>query len=159
MILTVYYRSGAVFGLGKNTFGQLGVGDFIDRTFPTQLKTLRNSGVRYIAAGQDFSVFLTHQGGVLTCGAGTHGQLGNGNKNNAVLPQMVFDMMGTPCIQVACGDNHALVLSATCERIYAFGSGSLGANRQSFDVRFNFFTTKSIPAMGKVFMNNHVFFK
>lgn len=51
-----------MFGWGKNLFGQLGVNDNVDRPFPTHLKTLRSLGVRYVAAGDDFSVFLTSDG-------------------------------------------------------------------------------------------------
>lgn len=51
-----------MFGWGKNLFGQLGVNDNVDRPYPTHLKTLRSLGVRYVAAGDDFSVFLTSDG-------------------------------------------------------------------------------------------------
>lgn len=95
-------RSGAVFGWGKNTFGQLGVGDENPRFYPTQLKTLRSIGVRKVEAGEDFSVFLTSDGGVFSCGAGAFGQLGHGNKSNVSLPRMVVEMMGTQVTQVKC---------------------------------------------------------
>lgn len=52
-----------------STVGQLGVGDENPRCYPTQLKTLRSIGVRNVQAGDDFSVFLTLDGGVFSCGA------------------------------------------------------------------------------------------
>lgn len=55
-------RSGSVFGWGKNLFGQLGLDDNIQRSRPAHLKTLRSLGVRYVAAGDDFTVFLTSDG-------------------------------------------------------------------------------------------------
>lgn len=122
----IFRRSGAVFGWGKNTFGQLGIGNEVNRSHPVQLKTLRSIGVRHISAGEDFSVFLTHEGGVLTCGAGSYGQLGHGNRNNDVLPRMVFEMMGTTCTQVACGGRHVLTYVPSRGRIYGFGLGSSG---------------------------------
>lgn len=51
--------TGAVFGFGKNSSGQLGLNSEIDSFFPAQLKTLRSIRVKYIACGEDFSVFLT----------------------------------------------------------------------------------------------------
>lgn len=51
--------AGAVFGWGKNRFGQLGLNSEIDHKYPAQLKTLRSIRVKYIACGEDFSVFLT----------------------------------------------------------------------------------------------------
>lgn len=124
--LTVLVRSGAVFGWGKNTFGQLGIGSEENHCYPVQLKTLRSIGVRHISAGEDFTVFLTHEGGVLTCGAGSYGQLGHGNKSNDVLPRMVCEMMGTTCTQVACGSRHVLTFVPGRGRIYGFGLGSSG---------------------------------
>jgi len=55
----VSYVLGAVYGWGKNCFGQLGLSDDQDRLFPSQLKTLRSIKVKYVACGEDFSVFLT----------------------------------------------------------------------------------------------------
>lgn len=43
-------------------FGQLGLDDNIQRSRPAHLKTLRSLGVRYVAAGDDFTVFLTSDG-------------------------------------------------------------------------------------------------
>lgn len=85
----VISKSGAVFGWGKNSCGQLGLNDEQFRSYPTQLKTLRSLGVRYISCGDDFSVFLTVDGGVFTCGSGTYGQLGHGIASNEILPRMV----------------------------------------------------------------------
>jgi alpha-tubulin suppressor-like RCC1 family protein len=63
----VFYVLGAVYGWGKNCFGQLGLSDDQDRLFPSQLKTLRSIKVKYIACGEDFSVFLTKVYNTLIC--------------------------------------------------------------------------------------------
>lgn len=51
--------TGAVFGFGKNSFGQLGLSDVQNRYLPCQLRTLRTAKVQYAACGEEFSVFLT----------------------------------------------------------------------------------------------------
>lgn len=51
--------TGAVFGWGKNTFGQLGLNDTRSRNLPCQLQTLQNARICYAACGEEFSVFLT----------------------------------------------------------------------------------------------------
>jgi E3 ubiquitin-protein ligase HERC4 len=48
-----------VYGWGKNSFGQLGLNDNEDKAFPSHLNTLRTMGVKYVACGEDFTVFLT----------------------------------------------------------------------------------------------------
>lgn len=40
--MSLLSRSGAVFGWGKNSHGQLGLQDRENRCYPTHLKTLRN---------------------------------------------------------------------------------------------------------------------
>ena len=69
-------KSGAVFGWGKNVFGQLGVSDSGDRWYPTLVKALRLQKVKSIACGEDHTVVLTSEGGVFTFGHGQFGQLG-----------------------------------------------------------------------------------
>ncbi|PNF22147.1 putative E3 ubiquitin-protein ligase HERC4 [Cryptotermes secundus] len=119
-------RSGAVYGWGKNCFGQLGLSDDTDRLFPCQLKTLRSIKVKYIACGEDFSVFLTKDGGVFTCGAGMYGQLGHGSTSNEFLPRKVIELMGSVVTQISCGRRHALAFVPSRGRVYAFGLGGAG---------------------------------
>ena len=128
--VTLFYvglcRSGAIFGWGKNTFGQLGLNDLNSRCYPTQLRTLRSLGVRYISCGDDFSVFLTNEGGVFTCGAGTFGQLGHGSCSNEIVPRKVFELMGSKITQIACGRRHTLAFVPSRGKIYGFGLGGVG---------------------------------
>uniref|UniRef100_A0A1B0CM06 RCC1-like domain-containing protein n=1 Tax=Lutzomyia longipalpis TaxID=7200 RepID=A0A1B0CM06_LUTLO len=70
--------SGAIFAWGKNNFGQLGLNNETHHYYPQQIRGLRSLGVRHIACGDDFSVFLTADGRVFTCGLGSYGQLGHG---------------------------------------------------------------------------------
>ncbi|KAI4456139.1 ubiquitin-protein ligase e3a-related [Holotrichia oblita] len=119
-------KSGAVFGWGKNTMGQLGLNDTNQRSYPCQLRTLRNIKVRFISCGSDFSSFLTIDGGVLTCGAGMCGQLGHGNLSNEILPRQVLELMGSIITQITCGRQHTLALVPSRGRVYSFGLGGSG---------------------------------
>ncbi|XP_066248449.1 probable E3 ubiquitin-protein ligase HERC4 isoform X1 [Euwallacea similis] len=119
-------KSGAVYGWGKNTKGQLGLNDTQNKIYPTQLRTLRNLRVRYIACGEEFSAFLTLDGGVFTCGAGMYGQLGHGNNSNEILPKQVIELMGSTITQIACGRQHCLSFVPSRGRVYSFGIGGSG---------------------------------
>ncbi|XP_050536005.1 probable E3 ubiquitin-protein ligase HERC4 isoform X1 [Daktulosphaira vitifoliae] len=122
----VISKSGAVYGWGKNTFGQLGLNNEINMSVPVQLKTLRSIKVKYIAAGEDFSVFLTQDGGVFTCGAGMYGQLGHGSFSNEIVPKKILELMGSTVTQVSCGRRHTLTLVPSKGRVYSFGLGGVG---------------------------------
>ncbi|CAG9136700.1 unnamed protein product [Plutella xylostella] len=117
-------KSGAVFGWGKNTHGQLGLQDRENRCYPTHLKTLRNSKICHISCGEDFTAFLTLDGGVFTCGAGEHGQTGHGGQKDELVPRKVMELMGSSVSQVACGRRHLLCLVGT--RVLACGYGARG---------------------------------
>ncbi|XP_054687038.1 probable E3 ubiquitin-protein ligase HERC4 isoform X5 [Grus americana] len=51
--------SGAIFGWGRNKFGQLGLNDDNDRYVPTLLKSLRSQKVVHICCGEDHTAALT----------------------------------------------------------------------------------------------------
>jgi E3 ubiquitin-protein ligase HERC4 len=119
-------KSGSIYGFGKNIFGQLGVGDSNSKCYPTHVKTLRNQCVRYISCGEDFSVFLTMDGGVFTTGLGAFGQLGHGTYRNEILPRQIFELMGSTVTQIACGRRHTLTLLPSRRKIYGFGLGGCG---------------------------------
>lgn len=122
----VVSKSGSIYGFGKNLFGQLGVGDLVSRPYPTHVKTLRNQCVRYISCGDDFSVFLTKDGGVFSAGNGTFGQLGHGSFQNEMLPRKVLELMGSEVTQIACGRRHTLTFLPSRRKIYGFGLGGCG---------------------------------
>ncbi|XP_064173088.1 probable E3 ubiquitin-protein ligase HERC4 isoform X1 [Anguilla rostrata] len=118
--------SGAVFGWGRNKFGQLGVNDNNDRHFPVLLKSLRSQRVVYICCGEDHTAALTKEGGVFTFGAGGYGQLGHNSTNHEINPRKVFELMGNVVTQIACGRQHTLAFIPSSGKIDSFGLGGNG---------------------------------
>ncbi|XP_047528623.1 probable E3 ubiquitin-protein ligase HERC4 isoform X1 [Vanessa atalanta] len=117
-------KSGAVFGWGKNMYGQLGLQDRENRCYPTHLKTLRYVKVCHISCGEEFTTFLTLDGGVFSCGTGEYGQTGHGTTKDELVPKKVMELMGSTVTQVACGRRH--VLCRVGERVLACGHGARG---------------------------------
>ncbi|MGH0142630.1 UNVERIFIED_CONTAM: hypothetical protein FKN15_076509 [Acipenser sinensis] len=118
--------SGAVFGWGRNKFGQLGLNDESDRYAPVLLKSLRTQKIVYISCGEDHTAALTKEGGVFTFGAGGYGQLGHNTTSHEINPRKVFELMGSVVTQIACGRQHTLAFVPSCGRIYSFGLGGNG---------------------------------
>ncbi|XP_077206908.1 putative E3 ubiquitin-protein ligase HERC4 isoform X2 [Paroedura picta] len=137
--------SGAVFGWGRNKFGQLGLNDENDRYVPNLLKSLRSHKIVYISCGEDHTAALTKQGGVFTFGAGGYGQLGHNSTGHEINPRKVFELMGSTVTQITCGRQHTSAFVPSTGRIYSFGLGGNGqlgtgstSNRKSpFPVKAN----------------------
>lgn len=118
--------SGAIFGWGRNKFGQLGVNDDNDRYVPTLLKSLRSQKVVHICCGEDHTAALTKEGGVFTFGAGGYGQLGHNSTSHEINPRKVFELMGSIVTQITCGRQHTTAFVPSTGRIYSFGLGGNG---------------------------------
>ncbi|XP_025061346.1 probable E3 ubiquitin-protein ligase HERC4 isoform X3 [Alligator sinensis] len=137
--------SGAIFGWGRNKFGQLGLNDENDRYVPTLLKSLRSQKIVHICCGEDHTAALTKEGGVFTFGAGGYGQLGHNSTSHEINPRKVFELMGSIVTQIACGRQHTAAFVPSSGRIYSFGLGGNGqlgtgttSNRKSpFTVKGN----------------------
>jgi alpha-tubulin suppressor-like RCC1 family protein len=110
-----------VYSSGYNSFGQLGVGDSINRIYPTQVPT--PSAVTAIAGGAQHSLILMGNGDVYAAGNGEHGQLGNGSTSRRFTPIRIESLSGVKSI--ACGDWHSLVLTESGD-VYAFGYNRYG---------------------------------
>jgi NIMA (never in mitosis gene a)-related kinase len=57
-----------VYACGENTHGELGLDDRVHRLVPTIVPSLNGKSIVALAAGRHFSVFLSDNGIVMTCG-------------------------------------------------------------------------------------------
>lgn len=109
--------SGRLWAAGYNDRGQCG---FNSRVASATFRPVRApAGVRFtkVACGQQHSVAVCSEGGAWSWGSGALGQLGSGRTFDRLLPEPVglgdAGSDGTPdgpCIDVACGANHSLLL-------------------------------------------------
>ncbi|XP_052458893.1 probable E3 ubiquitin-protein ligase HERC4 [Carassius gibelio] len=121
--------SGVVFGWGKNSAGQLGLGDTTDRHVPTVVKSLNQKKTVSISCGGEHTATLSKGGTVFTFGSGGSGQLGHKSFKDEHHPRVVAELWGSEVSQVTCGRHHTLVSVASSKRIYSFGcwmQGKLG---------------------------------
>jgi alpha-tubulin suppressor-like RCC1 family protein len=81
-------EDGTLFGFGSNKDGQLGLGDFVDRSIPTEISHANLSGktISEIAVGAQNSMVITNDGTVFIWGRGGNGEMGYGNTNTLNVP-------------------------------------------------------------------------
>uniref|UniRef100_A0A673FNZ0 Probable E3 ubiquitin-protein ligase HERC4 n=1 Tax=Sinocyclocheilus rhinocerous TaxID=307959 RepID=A0A673FNZ0_9TELE len=121
--------SGVVFGWGKNSAGQLGLGDTTDRHVPTVVNSLNQKQIVSISCGGEHTATLSKGGTVFTFGSGGSGQLGHKSFKDEHRPRVVAELWGSEVSQVTCGRHHTLVSVASSKLIYSFGcwiQGKLG---------------------------------
>ncbi|NXU52608.1 HERC5 ligase, partial [Turnix velox] len=118
--------SGAVYSWGKNSFGQLGLGDTKDRGCPSYVGALEHWKAVFISCGADHTAVLSKEGLVCTFGAGGAGQLGHNSTRNELTPRIVAELWGARVSQVACGRRHTLAYVPSLGKVYSFGSSKKG---------------------------------
>jgi len=131
----VLTANGQLSACGRNNFGQLGVGDTVNRETWVRLQGI-NESVKQVVAGGAHTIVLTKHGRLLVCGLNDHGQLGlNDDKSRDALTPVV----GLPELDcVEAGGQHSLVVTKTGQ-CFACGyneTGQLGLgdrnNRPTF---------------------------
>jgi alpha-tubulin suppressor-like RCC1 family protein len=81
-----------------------------------------------VACGQQHTLAITHQGGLVAWGAAEFGQLGHGDVIGIDLPhpRMVKAVKHVRFASVSAGGAHSLALAST-GHVYSFGQGTFGA--------------------------------
>lgn len=74
---------GELYSWGNNRYGQLGLGDRVNRTSPRKVEGLP-SGVKDVANGTEHTIILLNNGQVFTAGSNSKGQLGLGTPQSTV---------------------------------------------------------------------------
>ncbi|KTD06363.1 Regulator of chromosome condensation, rcc (substrate of the Dot/Icm secretion system) [Legionella gratiana] len=123
-------KTGKVYACGDNECGQLGFGEEEDELEPTEIIALENKEIISIAAGDDFSLFLSKSGKVYTCGENEYGQLGLGDEEKRHTPTEITTLKDQRLIAMAAGNQFSLFLSESGE-VFACGHndfGQLGLN-------------------------------
>ena len=125
--------SGEVLCWGSNNHGQLGNDGTSNSDYPSIVIDGDGSntplfGISQISLGVSYTCALKNDGGVLCWGAGSSGQLGNGNINSSGYPIVVIDGSGislSGISQISSGRSHACALKSD-GRVLCWGAGGSG---------------------------------
>ncbi|XP_010241978.1 PREDICTED: ultraviolet-B receptor UVR8-like isoform X2 [Nelumbo nucifera] len=118
-------QSGEVFTCGDNSSFCCGHGEAGRPIFrPRLVEALKGVPCKQVATGLSFTMFLTREGHVYTCGTNTHGQLGHGDSLDRSTPKIVeqLERVGS-VVQVAAGPSYSLAVTSD-GTVHSFGSGS-----------------------------------
>ncbi len=93
-ILAVTVES-TVYSWGAGECGQLGHGDTVPRPTASIVEALKGRTITRVEAGGEFSMFLTDNGIIMSCGRGDHGCLGNGSTATGVCskPKLIEELL------------------------------------------------------------------
>uniref|UniRef100_A0A2K6F1T6 Secretion regulating guanine nucleotide exchange factor n=3 Tax=Propithecus coquereli TaxID=379532 RepID=A0A2K6F1T6_PROCO len=120
---------GGLFVCGLNKDGQLGLGHTEDVLYFTPCKSLLGCPIQQVACGWDFTIILTENGQVLSCGSNSFGQLGVPHgPRRCVVPQAI-ELLREKVVCIAAGLRHAL--AATVNGImFQWGTGLASSGRR-----------------------------
>lgn len=119
-------------GFGPN--GELGQGnEVLYLECPTKIESLAKYTITKVICGKEFTLFLTKNGIILTCGSCQSNCLGEEYQENRYDPKIVKFSLNNNIIDVDCSDDHVVVI-ASDGKAYAWGHnefGKMGINCES----------------------------
>ena len=77
-----------------------------------------------IECGGEFTVFVSDNGIILTCGRGDIGALGHDTTDDLATPKLIKFFISKHITNVACGESH--VVAMTTDGLFSWGAGGSG---------------------------------
>lgn len=84
---SLYMKSDALWGMGQNDNGELGLMGPEDRNASVEIVS---SGVTGFAVGSDYALYVKNDGSLLAMGLNAHGQFGDGTRKDRLTPSAVL---------------------------------------------------------------------
>ncbi|XP_070347407.1 secretion-regulating guanine nucleotide exchange factor isoform X25 [Equus asinus] len=120
---------GSLFVCGLNKDGQLGLGHTEDVLYFTPCRSLLGCPIQQVACGWDFTIILTGNGQLLSCGSNSFGQLGVPHgPRRCVVPQAI-EPLREKVVSIAAGLRHALAATAS-GIVFQWGTGLASSGRR-----------------------------
>jgi alpha-tubulin suppressor-like RCC1 family protein len=130
-----------VWGIGSNDFGQLGLGDNVNRNIPIRLTHMRQPlKAKFIACGKSHTIIIDLNNNVLAFGINHYGQLGLGDTQDRNIPTMIQNLKAQ---SISCGQEHTILIDLD-NNVLAFGNNHYGQLGLGDNVG-NIFTPTKIP--------------
>ena len=108
-----------LYSFGNNAYGQLGIGNNYNATSPQEIITLKD--VEFVECGCNYVICNTIDDELYSWGDNSRGQRGNSNINSESLPEKCKFDLDDVVIDIKCGFNHTLLLTAN-QKVYSCGN-------------------------------------
>lgn len=106
----VLVSTGALFGFGDGSAGQLGLGTLVKRVpIPRQVAFPDKQRISLIACGDSHTAAVTESGQLLTWGHAANGRLGQEGSRDKIAPAPVDAVANKHVRMVVCGGSHMAV--------------------------------------------------
>ncbi|MPC18905.1 putative E3 ubiquitin-protein ligase HERC1 [Portunus trituberculatus] len=102
-----------VWAFGDGDYGKLGLGNSTSKSTPQKVETMCGIGVKKVCCGTQFTVFLTREGCVYTCGMDRLIGQPESRTRGHNRPQLVPALVGQTVVDVAVGSEHTVALTST----------------------------------------------
>ncbi|CAI5929995.1 unnamed protein product [Closterium sp. NIES-65] len=93
-------EDGRLYGWGWGRYGNLGLGDRLDRKLPEQVTAIESERIAQVACGWRHTIAVNGEGRLLTFGWSKYGQLGHGDFQDHLTPSPVPAMQDKRIVQV-----------------------------------------------------------
>uniref|UniRef100_A0A8C5K317 Secretion regulating guanine nucleotide exchange factor n=1 Tax=Jaculus jaculus TaxID=51337 RepID=A0A8C5K317_JACJA len=120
---------GGLFVCGLNKDGQLGLGHTEEVLCFTICKPLLGCPIQQVACGWDFTIMLTEEGRVLSCGSNAFGQLGVPHGPQRCMVPQTVELLREKVVCVAAGLRHALAATVS-GIVFQWGTGLASPGRR-----------------------------
>ena len=114
-----------VWSFGDGDYGKLGLGVSSSRSSPQRVETLCSVDIACAAAGTQFTVFLTKDGRVFTCGMDRLTGQAEQRHRSQHKPQQLLVLAGHTIVRIAVGAEHTLALSDVGD-VWGWGTNTEG---------------------------------
>mgnify|MGYP006285622503 CR=1 FL=1 len=94
-------KDGTVWTFGRNTYGQIGDGTFVDKYYSVQVKGIENA--QKIATSYYSTIVLCNDGSIKCFGSNDYGLIGNGKKSEVAFPVKIDGLSDISQVY-ACGN-------------------------------------------------------
>ncbi|RZF45317.1 hypothetical protein LSTR_LSTR012229, partial [Laodelphax striatellus] len=112
-----------VWSFGDTDYGKLGLGHCTTKTTPQKVEALAGETIKKVCCGTQFTVFLSQDGKVWTCGMERLIGQPDCRQRGANRPQLLPALAGEQIVDVCVGAEHALALSGAGQ-VWAWGNNA-----------------------------------